>query len=67
MNYLVKIFLIFILFISCNTDNDCFCTETTTNIQNNTVFVDEYWLDDCNESFTVLETYNWGNIVIDCR
>lgn len=67
MIYLVRIFLILILITSCSRDNDCFCTETTTNIQDGTVFINEYWLDDCYEPFVVLETYNWGNVVIDCR
>jgi hypothetical protein len=63
----LRLILFTFLLLSCDRDENCFCTETTTDIQDGTVFVDEYWLDNCNEPFTVLETYNWGNVVIDCR
>lgn len=63
----IRLILFAFLLLSCDRDESCFCTETTTDIQDGTVFVDEYWLDNCNEPFTVLETYNWGNVVIDCR
>ena len=63
----IRLVLFALLLFSCDRDDDCLCIETTTNIQYNTVNVDECWIDDCNDPFTVLQTYNWGNVVIDCR
>ena len=63
----IRLVLFALLLFSCDRDDDCLCTETTTDIRDNTVYVDEYWIDDCTDPFTVLQTYNWGNVVIDCR
>lgn len=48
------------------TDDTCICTETVTDIRDNRVYVDEYMIE-CDDSYTVLETYEWGNVVTDCR
>ena len=48
------------------TDDTCICTETVTDIRDNRVYVDEYIVE-CDGSYTVLETYEWGNVVTDCR
>ena len=67
MNYLVRIFLILFLFTGCERDNSCFCVETMTDIENGDVYVNEYWVEDCYDSFQQTTVYSWGNIVIDCR
>lgn len=59
--------ILLLLLLSCERDQICYCTETTTNIVQQTVSVDEYWIDGCDNSFTVVETYSWGNRVKDCR
>ena len=48
------------------TDDTCICTETVTDIRNNGVYVNEYIIE-CDGSYIVLETYEWGNVVTDCR
>ena len=45
----------------------CFCVETMTDIENGNVQVNEYWVEDCYESFQQTIVYSWGNMVIDCR
>lgn len=67
MIYLVRIFLILFLFTSCERDNRCFCVETMTDIENGDVYVNEYWVEDCYDSFQQTTIYSWGNMVIDCR
>ena len=59
--------IILLLFVSCERDQICYCTETTTNTIQQRVYVDEYWIDNCDSSFTVVETYYWGNKITDCR
>lgn len=51
---------------SCTPDNTCLCTETITDIEANRVDINEF-LTECDNPYTILETYRWGNIVIDCR
>jgi hypothetical protein len=45
----------------------CFCIETMTDIENGDVYVNEYWVEDCYNSFQQTIIYSWGNMVIDCR
>ena len=61
-----RFLLILILTLYSCTDDTCFCTETVTDIRNNIVYVDEYMIE-CDNSYTILETYEWGNVVTDCR
>lgn len=62
-----KLTLILLFLVACEQDQICYCTETTTNIRQQTVSVDEYWIDDCDSEYTVVETYSWGNRITDCR
>jgi hypothetical protein len=48
------------------TDDTCICTETVTNVRSNSVYVRDYIIE-CDNAYIVLETYEWGNIVTDCR
>lgn len=54
----------FILY-GCSHDT-CLCTETTTNAVDNWVDINEYIIE-CDSPYTILETYWWGNVVVDCR
>ena len=57
--------LLTIILYGCTNDT-CICTETITNIRSNSVYVREYLIE-CDNPYIVLETYEWGNIVTDCR
>ena len=61
-----RFLLILILTLYSCTDDTCLCTETVTDIRNNRVYVNEYIIE-CDNSYTILETYEWGNVVTDCR
>ena len=59
-------FLLMFTLYSCTPDNTCLCTETITDIEANRVDINEFLIE-CDNPYTILETYRWGNIVIDCR
>jgi hypothetical protein len=61
-----KLLLLLTLILYGCTNDTCICTETITNIRNNSVYVREYLIE-CDNPYIVLETYEWGNIVTDCR
>ena len=67
MKYLVKLVIVCFLLVSCTKDDECFCTETVTDIESGEVYVNEYWVKDCYEPFQQVDFYRWGNMVIDCR
>lgn len=67
MNYLIKLVIVCFLLVSCTKDDECFCTETVTDIESEEVYVNEYWVKDCYEPFQQVIFYRWGNMVIDCR
>lgn len=61
-----KVLLILLLTLYSCTNDICYCTETITDIERGIVEVNEF-LTDCDEPYTTLITYRWGNVVIDCR
>jgi len=61
-----KLLLLLTIILYGCTNDTCICTETITNIRNNSVYVREYLIE-CDNPYIVLETYEWGNIVTDCR
>jgi hypothetical protein len=61
-----KLLLLLTLILYGCTNDTCICTETITNIRSNSVYVREYLIE-CDNPYIVLETYEWGNIVTDCR
>ena len=60
----ILLLLVFIIY-SCTNDT-CICTEITTNIRVNRSYINEYAIE-CDNPYTILETYEWGNVVTDCR
>ena len=62
-----NIIILFILVLyGCNPNDTCHCTETVTNVRNNLVDINDYIIE-CDGPYTILETYEWGNVVTDCR
>ena len=61
-----KILLLLILLLYGCTHDTCHCTETITNIRDNRVYINDYIIE-CDNPYNILETYEWGNIVTDCR
>lgn len=61
-----KLLILLTLILYGCTNDTCICTETITNIRSNSVYVREYLIE-CDNPYIVLETYEWGNIVTDCR
>jgi hypothetical protein len=61
-----KLLLLLTIILYGCTNDTCICTETITNIRNSNVYVREYLIE-CDNPYIVLETYEWGNIVTDCR
>ena len=61
-----KLLILLTLILYGCTDDTCICTETVTNVRSNSVYVREYLIE-CDSPYIVLETYEWGNIVTDCR
>jgi hypothetical protein len=61
-----KLLILLTLILYGCTNDTCICTETVTNIRSNNVYVREYLIE-CDNPYIVLETYEWGNIVTDCR
>ena len=61
-----KLLILLTLILYGCTDDTCICTETVTNVRSNSVYVREYLIE-CDNPYIVLETYEWGNIVTDCR
>jgi hypothetical protein len=61
-----KLLILLTLILYGCTNDTCICTETITNIRNNSVYVRDYIIE-CDNAYIVLETYEWGNIVTDCR
>jgi hypothetical protein len=61
-----KLLILLTLILYGCTNDTCICTETITNIRNNNVYVRDY-INECDSPYIILETYEWGNIVTDCR
>jgi len=47
MNYLIKLVIVCFLLVSCTKDDECFCTETVTDIESGEVDVNESWVKEC--------------------